>query len=190
IPYFLPVLIGRTGGRMVHDIRGGVLGATATIGVIVAAGIPMFIGAMVMGSFGGYLIKKIDQLLSHRIRSGFEMLYNNFSVGILAAILAGIAVKLIGPVVEGLSHALASGVADINQAGLLPLTSIIIELAIILCLNNAINHGILGPIGVEQATETGKSILFLLEANPGPGLGILLAFAIFGKGASKSSAPG
>lgn len=190
ITYLLPLLIGFTGGRMVHDVRGGVTGATATMGMIVGADIPMFLGAMIMGPLGGYLIKKVDQLFSHRIRSGFEMLYNNFSVGILAALLAGIAVKIVGPFVEALSHALASGVAVIIQAGLLPLTSIIIEPAKILFLNNAINHGILSPIGADQAAASGKSILFLLESNPGPGLGILLAFTIFGKGASKSSAPG
>src|SRR5699024_12708878 len=121
---------------------------------------------------------------------GFEMLYNNFSAGILAAIRVGISVKLIGLLVEGASTALAAGVEVIINLGLLPLTSIIIEPAKILFLNNAINHGVLGPIGVEQAAEIGKSILFLLETNPGPGLGLLLAFSIFGRGSSKSSAPG
>ncbi|CDQ38514.1 MULTISPECIES: PTS mannitol transporter subunit IICB [Virgibacillus] len=190
INYLLPLLIGFTGGRMLHGLRGGVVGATATMGVIVGAGIPMFLGAMVMGPLAGYVMKKIDQGLQHRIRSGFEMLYNNFSAGILGAGLAIIAALAIGPVVEGLNNALAAGVEAIIAAGLLPLTSIIIEPAKILFLNNAINHGILSPIGVEQAAEAGKSILFLLEANPGPGLGILLAFSIFGRGASKSSAPG
>ncbi|GGJ72863.1 PTS mannitol transporter subunit IICB [Virgibacillus salexigens] len=190
INYLLPLLIGFTGGRMLHGLRGGVVGATATMGVIVGAGIPMFLGAMVMGPLAGYVMKKIDQGLQHRIRSGFEMLYNNFSAGILGASLAIIAALAIGPVVEGLNNALAAGVEAIIAAGLLPLTSIIIEPAKILFLNNAINHGILSPIGVEQAAEAGKSILFLLEANPGPGLGILLAFSIFGRGASKSSAPG
>src|SRR5699024_9477504 len=107
ITYLLPLLIGFTVGRMVHNIRGGVLGVNAPMGIIVGADIPMFIGAMVMGPLGGYLIKKVDQLFSHKIRSGFEMLYNNFSAGILGAILAGFAVKIIGPVVEGLSSALA-----------------------------------------------------------------------------------
>src|SRR5699024_7809937 len=146
--------------------------------------------AMIMGPLGGYLIKKVDDLFANKIRSGFEMLYNNFSAGILAAILVGISVKLIGPLVEGASTALAAGVEAIINLGLLPLTSIIIEPAKILFLNNAINHGVLGPIGVEQAAEIGKSILFLLETNPGPGLGLLLAFSIFGRGSSKSSAPG
>ncbi|GAA0609577.1 PTS mannitol transporter subunit IICB [Virgibacillus siamensis] len=190
LKYLLPLLIGYSGGRIVYDMRGGVVGAIATMGVIAGTDIPMFLGAMVMGPLGGYLIKKVDDMFQDKIKSGFEMLYNNFSAGILGAILAGIAVKLIGPVVEGLSAALAAGVETIINAGLLPLASIIIEPAKVLFLNNAINHGILTPLGIEQANEVGDSILLLLEANPGPGLGVLLAFSIFGKGASKSSAPG
>lgn len=188
--YLLPLLIGFTGGRIIGDLRGGVVGAIATMGVIVGSDIPMFIGAMIMGPLAGYLMKKVDSLFQNKIRQGFEMLYNNFSAGILGAILAGIAVKAIGPVVELLNKLLASGVEVIINAGLLPLANIIIEPAKILFLNNAINHGILAPIGLEQAGDTGKSILLLLEANPGPGLGILLAFSIFGKGMSKGSAPG
>src|SRR5699024_7058207 len=135
--------------------------------MIVGADIPMFLGAMIMGPLGEYLIKKIDDLFLDKIKSGFEMLYNNFSAGILGAILAGIAVKLVGPVVQVASNGLANGVEAIIHANLLPITSIIIEPAKILFLNNAINHGILGPIGVDQAASAGKSILFLLEANPG-----------------------
>lgn len=188
--YLLPLLIGFTGGRMVYDLRGGVVGATATMGVIVGADIPMFLGAMVMGPLAGYAMKKMDELFQQKIPQGFEMLYNNFSAGILAALLAIIAIYVIGPVVESLNVALAAGVEAIVAAGLLPLANIIIEPAKILFLNNAINHGILSPIGADQAGEVGKSILFLLEANPGPGLGVLLAFMLFGKGASKSSASG
>ncbi|WP_404455461.1 PTS mannitol transporter subunit IICB [Oceanobacillus kapialis] len=190
ITYLLPLLIGFTGGRMIYDLRGGVVGATATMGVIVGAGIPMFLGAMVMGPLSGYIMKKFDEVFKDKVKSGFEMLYNNFSSGIIGALLAIIAALGIGPVVEALNNGLAAGVEAIVNAGLLPLASIIIEPAKVLFLNNAINHGILSPIGIEQATEAGKSILFLLEANPGPGLGILLAFTFFGKGASKASAPG
>lgn len=190
ITYLLPLLIGFSGGRMVYDFRGGIVGATATMGVIVGAGIPMFLGAMVMGPLGGYFMKKIDEKLLDKIRSGFEMLYNNFSSGILGALLAILASLGIGPIVESLNQVLAAGVQATIDVGLIPLASIIIEPAKVLFLNNAINHGILSPIGVEQVTETGKSILFLLETNPGPGLGILLAFMFFGKGSSKSSAPG
>ncbi|MCY8757169.1 PTS mannitol transporter subunit IICB, partial [Bacillus haynesii] len=175
---------------MVYDHRGGVVGATAAIGVIVGADIPMFLGAMIMGPLGGYLMKLTDRLFKDKVRSGFEMLINNFTAGILGFILAVLGFLAIGPVVLGLNKTLAAGVEVIVNANLLPLASIFVEPAKVLFLNNAINHGILSPIGIEQAAQAGKSILFLLEANPGPGLGILLAYMIFGKGTSKQTAPG
>lgn len=190
ITYLLPLLIGYTGGKMVHDVRGGVVGATATLGVIVGTDIPMFLGAMIMGPLGGYLIKKVDQVVQPKVKQGFEMLVNNFTAGILGGILTILAFKGVGPVVEGLSKVLAAGVEAIINAGLLPLANIFIEPAKVLFLNNAINHGILSPLGAEQASTAGKSILFLLEANPGPGLGILLAFMFFGRGTAKQTAPG
>jgi len=190
IQYLLPLLIGFTGGRMVYDLRGGVVGATATMGVIVGADIPMFLGAMIMGPLGGYIIKQVDRLFQGKVKSGFEMLVNNFSAGIVAAILTIIAFLGIGPIVLTLSSILAGGVKFIVDANLLPLASIFIEPGKVLFLNNAINHGILSPLGIEQAAATGKSVLFLLETNPGPGLGILLAYMLFGKGNSKQTAPG
>ncbi|MFD1395913.1 PTS mannitol transporter subunit IICB [Kroppenstedtia eburnea] len=190
IKYLLPLLIGFTGGNMVYGARGGVVGATATIGVIVGADIPMFLGAMLMGPLGGFAIKQVDRLFEGKVRSGFEMLVNNFSAGIVGGLLTLAAYLGIGPVVLWLNKALAAGVEVIVGAGLLPLANIFIEPAKVLFLNNAINHGVLSPVGIEQAANTGKSILFLLEANPGPGLGILLAFTIFGKGSARQSAPG
>ena len=190
ITYLLPLLIGYTGGKMVYAERGGVVGAIATMGVVVGADIPMFLGAMVMGPLGGFLIKKVDDLFRGKIKAGFEMLVNNFSAGVLGAIIAIIGFLYVGPIVEGLSSILSSGVQWIVDAKLLPLASIFIEPAKVLFLNNAINQGVLGPIGVEQAKEVGKSILFLLETNPGPGLGVLLAYCLFGKGTSKQTAPG
>ncbi|GGK29640.1 PTS system mannitol-specific EIICB component [Caldalkalibacillus thermarum] len=190
ITYLLPLLIGYTGGKMIYDVRGGVVGATATMGVIVGSDIPMFLGAMMMGPLGGYMIKKFDQLIEGKVRQGFEMLVNNFSAGIIGGILTLVAFKGIGPVVLALNKTLAAGVEAIIDFKLLPFANIIIEPAKVLFLNNAINHGILSPIGIEQAAATGQSILFLLETNPGPGLGILLAFWLFGQGVAKQSAPG
>ncbi len=191
INYLLPLLIGFTGGRMVYEIRGGVIGAIATMGVIVgAAGTPMFLGAMIMGPFAAYLMKIIDKPLLPRIRQGFEMLYNNFSAGILGSIIAGFGIVIMGPIVSGLNSALGAGVEAIVNAGLLPLASVLVEPAKILFLNNVINHGVFTPLGSEQALEAGKSILFMIETNPGPGLGILLAFMLFGKGSAKGSASG
>ncbi|SDN83820.1 PTS system, mannitol-specific IIC component [Klenkia soli] len=192
ITYLLPLLIGYTGGRMMYNdsLRGGVVGAIATMGAITGASVPMFLGAMVMGPLGGWSMKKLDALWAHKIRPGFEMLVNNFSAGIWGGILAVVGFVVAGPFVQGFSN-LASNVVDfLVERNLLPLTSIFIEPAKILFLNNAINQGILTPLGTTAAQTDGKSILFLLEANPGPGLGLLLAFAVFGRGAAKSSAPG
>jgi len=192
ITYLLPLLIGYTGGRMMYNdnLRGGVVGAIATIGAITGADVPMFLGAMIMGPLGGWSMKKVDAIWDGKIRPGFEMLVNNFSAGIWGGFLAVIGFVVAGPIVQGFSN-IASDVIDfLVTRNLLPFTSVFIEPAKILFLNNAVNQGILTPLGTSQAQETGKSILFLLEANPGPGLGLLLAFAVFGKGAAKASAPG
>ncbi|RAT70227.1 PTS mannitol transporter subunit IICBA [Lonsdalea populi] len=190
ITYLLPLLIGYTGGRLVGGERGGVVGAITTMGVIVGADMPMFMGAMMAGPLGGWAIKRFDRWVDGKIKSGFEMLVNNFSAGILGMLLAGLAFLAIGPLVSSLSKVLATGVNLLVQGNLLPLTSIFVEPAKVLFLNNAINHGIFSPLGIQQATETGKSVVFLIEANPGPGLGLLLAYMFFGKGSAKQSAPG
>ena len=192
ITYLLPLLIGYTGGRMMYDnnIRGGVVGAIATMGAITGASVPMFLGAMVMGPLAGWSMKRLDALWTHKIRPGFEMLINNFSAGIWGGFLAIIGFLVAGPFVEAFSKLASNLVDTLVDHNLLPLTSIFIEPAKILFLNNAINQGILTPLGTDEAQDAGKSILFLLEANPGPGLGLLLAFTLFGKGAAKASAPG
>lgn len=190
IVYLLPLLIGYTGGKLVHGVRGGVVGAVATMGVVVGSDIPMFMGAMIMGPIGGYAIKKFDDAVQDRIPAGFEMLVNNFSAGIIGMIITLLAYMVIGPVVLWLNKFLAAGVQAIVNAGLLPLASLFIEPGKILFLNNAINHGILAHLGVEQVSQAGKSIFFLLETNPGPGLGVLLAYWLVGKGMAKQSAPG
>ena len=190
ITYLLPLLIGYTGGYMVHGQRGAVVGAIATFGAVAGASVPMFIGAMIMGPLGGWCIKKFDQAFQEKIRPGFEMLVNNFSAGLIGFALIIFAYLAVGPIVSTLTDAIGNGVQAIVDANLLPLANILVEPAKILFLNNAINHGIFTPLGAEQVAETGKSILFLIEANPGPGLGILVAYMVFGKGSAKSSAWG
>lgn len=190
LTYLLPILIGYSGGKLVAGDRGGVVGAITTVGVITGTSIPMFIGAMIAGPVGGYVIKKFDEAVDGKIKSGFEMLINNFSAGIIGMILALIFYRAIGPLVQMSNIALESGVNKLVELGLLPFTSILVEPAKILFLNNAINHGVFSPLGIQQASETGKSLFFLIEANPGPGLGILLAYMFFGKGNSKNSASG
>ncbi len=186
----LPLLIGYTGGKMIHGHRGGVVGAVATMGVIVGADIPMFLGAMIMGPATAWLLKKVDDRLEDHIPVGFEMLINNFSAGILAMILAMVGLVVISPVVTAISGFFETIVDAMISARLLPLAALVIEPAKVLFLNNALNHGVLTPLGVAAAEESGKAIHFLLETNPGPGLGLLVAYYVAGKGLLKESAPG
>ena len=191
LKYLIPTLIAFQGGRMVGGDRGGVMGAVATLGVIAGSEQTMLIGAMAMGPFAGFVIKKFDKAVEGKIPAGFEMLVNNFSVGIFGMILAIIGYYLIGPVMATILAVLTAGVEILVTNKLLPFVAIFVEPAKVLFLNNAINHGIFTPIGIEQAAETGKSIMYMLEANPGPGLGVLLAYWVFSKDkVTKSSAPG
>ncbi|MEM8924620.1 MAG: PTS transporter subunit EIIC [Actinomycetota bacterium] len=206
ITYLLPLLIAYTGGKMVHGHRGGVLAAVATMGVIGGSGFlldagtfadnplqvdrtPQFLGAMLMGPLSGWVMKKIDAYLEDRTPSGFEMLYNNFSQGIAGVVLVLLGYVVIGPIMGAIARAFGELVNSIADAGLLPLADIPIEVAKVLFLNNAINHGVLTPLGAVDTAENGRSIYFMLESNPGPGLGLLAAYWFVGKGLAKASAP-
>jgi mannitol PTS system EIICBA or EIICB component len=186
----LPILIAYTGGRMVHGQRGAVIGAVATVGVIVGSSIPMFLGAMIMGPLAAWVLKKIDDVLDPVTPAGFEMLIGNFSLGISGMLLAIGGYYGIGPAVNAISDVLGAGVKFLVDSSLLPLASILVEPAKVLFLNNAINFGVLAPLGVVEAAETGKSIAFMIETNPGPGLGILLAFWLAGPKVLRGSVPG
>jgi PTS system mannitol-specific IIC component len=183
------LLIAVQGGRMVYGVRGGVVGAVATMGVVISTPQPMFLGAMIMGPLAAWCMKHVDKIWEGKIKPGFEMLVNNFSAGILAALLAVVAFFVFGPPIEAVANAAGNGVDWLVDNSLLPLASLIIEPAKVLFLNNAINHGVLTPLGIQQAAENGKSILFLLEANPGPGAGLLVAYAVFGTGVARNTAP-
>ncbi|GLW10968.1 hypothetical protein Misp01_60960 [Microtetraspora sp. NBRC 13810] len=189
LKYLLPVLIGYTGGRMVHDQRGAVVGAVATMGVVVGSDVPMFLGAMIVGPLAAYLIKLVDGFTESRTRAGFEMLVDNFSAGIVGAAMAVLGALGIGPVVQVFTTAAGNGVEWLLHHNLLPVASVLIEPAKVLFLNNAINHGVLTPLGSAEVADQGKSILFMLESNPGPGLGLLLAYLFFGPRSMRSTTP-
>jgi PTS system mannitol-specific IIC component len=200
IIYLLPVLIAYTGGRIVYGTRGGVVGAVSVMGVILATsdpifmgdkgGSPMFLGAMIMGPLTAWVMKQLDALWDGKIRPGFEMLVDNFSAGIAAAAMAIGGMFLLAPVLRKVIEWLGDGVNYLVDHDLLPFTSLFIEPAKVMFLNNAINHGVLTPLGISEAAKQGQSVLFLLEANPGPGLGLLMAYTFFGRGLAKASAPG
>ena len=191
LTYVLPILIAYQGGKMVGGDRGALMGAIATIGVICGTEYTMFMGAMIMGPLAGLVIKKFDKAVDGHIPAGFEMIVNNFSVGILGLIMAVIGYYLIGPFMGVILGALSAGVNVLVTHGILPLVTVFVEPAKILFLNNAINHGIFSPLGAEQIAETGKSVFYMIEANPGAGAGILLAYMFFSKDKkTKGSAPG
>ena len=192
LTYLIPILIASTGGRMIGGDRGRVVGAIAVIGAIMSnTSITMLMAAMVMGPLAGFCIKKFDEFMDGRMPAGFEMLINNFSAGIIGMILAMLGYILIGPIMSGILAVLSAGVNILVQNSLLPLVAIFIEPAKVLFLNNAINHGIFTPLATAQAADMGKSIMYMLEPNPGPGLGVLLAYMFFCKDkVTKDSAPG
>ena len=192
LTYLIPILIASTGGKMVGGDRGRVVGAIAVIGAIMSdTSITMLMAAMIMGPLAGFCIKKFDQLMDGHMPAGFEMLINNFSAGIIGMLLAILGYAVVGPVMSGILAVLAAGVNILVSHSLLPLVAIFIEPAKVLFLNNAINHGIFTPLATAQAAEAGKSIMYMLEPNPGPGLGVLLAYMFFCKDKkTKQSAPG
>lgn len=190
ITYLLPILLAHTGGRMVGGQRGAVMGTIGAIGLIVGSDIPMFLGAMVIGPLGGWLIKKTDEVIVDKIPAGFEMVVNNFSIGILGFLLMMFSFFVIGPIIVVANNFVTVAIEALVSTGFLPLLSLINEPAKVLFLNNVIDQGIYYPLGLQETLEVGKSIYFTVASNPGPGLGLLLAFTFFGKKVARRTAPG
>jgi len=213
INIMIPILIGFTGGRMVYGNRGAVVGAVATVGAMISPValqlVPIslngaevsapgsiadvganILGAFILGPLAALVIKLWDRVIEGKVRGGFEMLVDNFSAGIIGGAMAILGIYIVGPITFWISQILGQFVNTLVNANLLPLVSIIIEPAKVLFLNNALNHGVFTPLGTaEAAGEAGKSILFMLESNPGPGLGILVAMMLFGPRAIRPTVP-
>lgn len=187
LKYILPLLVGYTGGRNVAGVRGGVTGAIATAGVIIGSDMPMFIGAMVMGPLGGLCIMYFDRWTKGRIKEGLQVLVDNFSIGLIGLALCVLAYLFIGGVMTFLTNILSLAIKWVIGKSLLPLVALFVEPAKILFLNNVIGHGIFNPIALASG---GESIIYLIEPNPGPGLGMILALWLFGSREERSSAPG
>lgn len=190
LTYLIPILFGYTGGYNVYGRRGAVAGTVATIGVVVGADVTMMIGGMIMGPLGAWIIKQVDKVLDGHVKPGMEMLVDNFSMGIVGAIMMIAGYAIVTPIFAGITNILTVGVNFMISHNILPFTEVFVVPGQVLFLNNAINHGIFTPLAIEQASETGKSILYLVEANGGMWAGLVLAFAVFGKGMAKKSAPG
>ncbi|RPF27422.1 PTS mannitol transporter subunit IICB [Georgenia muralis] len=190
IIYLLPLLLAYTGGHLVHGQRGGVAGTIGTIGLIVGSDIPMFLGAMLMGPLSALIVKKWDSYIQPKIRPGFEMIVNNFGLGILGFGLAILSFKVIGPAVLAINEGLTAAVDALLATGFTPILALLNEPAKVLFLNNVIDQGIYYPLGMQQSVEAGKSIFFMVASNPGPGLGLLLAYTFFsGSKVMRQTAP-
>lgn len=212
IVILIPILIAFTGGFRVYGHRGGVVGAVALVGAMMApvalqltpislngeetappssiADIgPTILAAFVLGPLTAWLLKLWDNAIAGKIRGGFEMLVDNFAAGIIGGIMAVVGLYIVGPITFWISQGLGALANGLIQTGLLPLVSIVVEPAKVLFLNNAINHGVFTPLGIEQAADAGKSIFFMIESNPGPGLGILTAMLLFGPRAIRPTVP-
>ena len=186
----LPILIGFTGGKMFEEQRGGVVAAIATVGVIVSTDVPQLFGAMFIGPLAGYTFAKIEQILLPKVKEGYEMLTKNFLAGIVGGLLCCFGILVVAPAVESASFWLYQFSSWLIEANLLPLVHVFLEPLKVLFFNNAINHGLLTPLGLEGTSQTGQSILFLLETNPGPGVGVLVAFLLFGPVGQRKTAGG
>jgi mannitol PTS system EIICBA or EIICB component len=207
IVFLLPILIGYTGGRLVHGQRGAVVGAIATMGAVVApvalqiapSGLavpkditglgPNFLAGVVMGPLTALLLKLWDRVVDGKLKAGFEMLVDNFSAGIIGGAMAIVGIYVLGPIIIAINNGLGAVVDFLVKTSLLPLASIIVEPAKVLFLNNAIGNGVLVPLGTAGAAKTGSSILFMIESNPGPGLGILTAMMLFGPRVIRPTVP-
>lgn len=190
VKYMLPMMLAYSGGKLVHGERGAIAGCVGTFGLIVGSEVNMFLGAMIMGPLSAWCVKQFDRLIDGKIPAGFEMVVNNFSLGIIAMILSLCSYAAIGPVIEFANEMITSMITSLVKTGFLPLLSVVNEPAKVLFLNNVIDQGVYYPLGMQQAAEAGKSIFFMVASNPGAGLGLLLAFSFFGKGNSKKTAPG
>ena len=190
LKYLLPTLIAFTAGKNVGGYRGGVAGAVAAMGVIIGTDTPMFLGAMIMGPLAGWCVKKFDKLVEGKIGAGFEMLVDNFSLGIIAMLLTIAGYLVIGHAVSWVTDGLSAGVNWMLRHKMNPLLALLVDPAKVLFLNNAVNHGIMTPLGIQQAAEMGQSMLFLVDPTPGPGRGILLACWASARAARSSRLPG
>lgn len=171
----LPCLIGFAAGETIGEESGGVIGLLASIGIVAASDRIGILGAMLMGPVCGLCAKYVVNALSAHTKASLQMLVRNLLIAAVGGVFCLFGYGLLAPFLGVVSHLASAGIDYLIQERWIVLSNILIEPAKVLFLNNGINHAILTPLGIQQVEETGKSVLFLLETNPGPGLGVLLA---------------
>lgn len=177
----LPALIAYEGGRLISGENGGILAVLVMSGMLVSESSAGILGAMIAGPFAGFLWKYEQKFLEEKAGSSMQMLAKNLALGITGAVLAVFVYYLVTPVFYLVTEAFCRGVDLLVSCRMIALAGAIIEPAKVFFLNNIVNHAVLVPLGMEQVQEVGHSVLFLLETNPGPGLGLLLALGYMQK---------
>lgn len=188
--YLVPLLVAYLAGNQVgkrqdeekekRDISatknaGGVMAALAVTGLLLAEKDCALIGAMILGPFCGYLWRWGLELWTEKVMPGLEMLTRNLLVAGAATLLATLSYYFLAPAMMAVVKVFMTGINWLVERNLLCFVSAVIEPAKVFFLNNCINHGILLPLAVQQTEAVGSSIFYLLESNPGPGFGLLLA---------------
>ncbi|WP_054972711.1 PTS sugar transporter subunit IIA [Paenibacillus sp. A3] len=190
LKYFLPLLFAYTGGRMIGSHRGGVIASFVMIGMI--AGNPsdysMLMPAMLVGPLTGWIIARTDRWLVDRIPVGLELLCYNVAAGLIGVVLCLFCYAEV-------AHWFVLGMQGIHgaaklmlESNYLPWVALAVEPGKVMFLNNVMNHGIFEPLGIQQTKEFGQSVFFLLETNPGPGAGLLLAYYMLLKNKPRDNA--
>ena len=188
--YVIPILIAYTAGNQIGTVHeatdpdrrttgvhhaGGAIAVLAVSGMILADKNSAILGAMILGPVCGYVWKHLLEPWTRKVVPGLEMLTRNLAAAVTGMGFALVAYIGLAPFIHALTQVLMMGVNALWERNLVCLVSLVIEPCKVFFLNNCINHGILLPLAIQQAGETGTSILFLLESNPGPGFGVLLA---------------
>lgn len=176
----LPLMIAYTGGELQSRGRGGIAAVVAVFGLILMTDAPQVFGAMALGPSAGWLIKHLDQMMKDKVRVGYEMITANVSVGVIGSLLFLVSYFLLAPLFEGISQVSYQVVDFFVRNNVFAGIHLILEPMKVFFFNNIINHGLLTPLGIEDAAVHGSSLLFLIETNPGPGMGVLIAYCWLG----------
>ncbi|MDO4306662.1 MAG: hypothetical protein Q4C77_07490 [Eubacteriales bacterium] len=171
----LPTCIGYVGGEKIAGRSGGILAVLMVAGVLTADVHVGILAAMIAGPVGGAVWKYAGSRMKERVGSSLQMLAGNLLIGILGSLLAVLGYYILEPAVTWWAEGISGCLKALIEHRLLLLANVFIEPMKVFFLNNIVNHGMLVPLGMNQIQEGGKSVLFLLESNPGPGFGMLLA---------------
>lgn len=177
----LPVCIAYSGGGRISGKPGGILAVLAVSGILCADTSLGLLSGMAAGPAAGFIWKYTWGFLEKKVPSSMQMLMRNLTAGVIGGGLAALGFYFLTPIFWAIERGIALFIHELLNRNLTGLLSLIIEPAKVFFLNNILNHGILVPLAMSELKTAESSVLFLLEANPGPGLGMLTALYFYEK---------